>query len=345
MLTENFVNKLREELGTITQYDGEKLITRSEWGTINFKRAHPDIDLVLSVARELSRLPLNYLTADIAKDIIRHIPAVAEQLKYIDRFSIEGGEPASNRDHLCANLHSRVEAFHRTVIPYIPYLAYRRGDIEERIKDLESAISSIKDTCGEAEKWVETKKEAIEETVNAAQEAAASVGVATFTSEFNKEYERLKGASVYWLGAAAIFGVATIAVAIVSFFWPSVSPEPNAWEILRNVVGKATIITVLFTSTVWCGRIYRAFIHQATINIHRALSLKTFRAFVTATDDAYVKDAVLMAATKAVFGNVTTGLVDQTRSGESAVNFVEFGKSSTTKGLVKGTSDQVASLG
>ena len=114
--------------------------------------------------------------------------------------------------------------------------------------------------------------------------------------------------------------------------WPELSPSADGWETLRNTVSKITIIAVLFTGTVWCGRIYRALIHQATINRHRALSLKTFQAFVKATEDPRVQDAVLMAATKAVFGNVPTGLVEQSRSDQDpSVQFVEIGKSAAEK--------------
>lgn len=120
--------------------------------------------------------------------------------------------------------------------------------------------------------------------------------------------------------------------AILFYRWPELSPSADGWETLRNTVSKITIIAVLFTGTVWCGRIYRALIHQATINRHRALSLKTFQAFVKATEDPRVQDAVLMAATKAVFGNVPTGLVEQSRSDQDpSVQFVEIGKSAAEK--------------
>ena len=107
--------------------------------------------------------------------------------------------------------------------------------------------------------------------------------------------------------AAAVFAGATIAAALLFYFWPKVSSEADLWETLRNLASKAAIIAVLFTGTVWCGRIYRALVHQATVNRHRGLSLKTFQAFVESTDDSYVKDAVLMAATRTVLVLMPTG--------------------------------------
>ena len=102
-------------------------------------------------------------------------------------------------------------------------------------------------------------------------------------------------------------------------------------ETLRNVFSKAAVIAVLFTGTVWCGRIYRALIHQAAVNRHRALSLKTFQAFVRATDDPVVRDAVLMAATRTVFGSVPTGLVEHSGGQDAGLNFFEYNRSAGEK--------------
>ena len=283
----------------------------------------------MSIGRDLLELPVEFLTDSAANQIISLIPKVAQRLDRINEFSIEGGgDTGSNRDALCAELHQATEQLQEIAGPAIPYLAFRRGDVTENIARLESTLSDARKSYDDAEKWVTGKKAEVEETVRATREAAASVGVATFTQEFDQEAKVLNKRSVRWLWATGLFGIATVAVAIFSYFWPSVSAEAGVWETLRNAVSKVTVIAVFFTSTVWCGRIYRALTHQATVNRHRALSLKTFRAFVEATEDDYVRDAVLMAATKAVFGTVPTGLVDQKTGGEEpAVSFVEFGKS------------------
>ena len=197
-------------------------------------------------------------------------------------------------------------------------------------------MAKLNQAVGDAGKILESakisfddKNNEIEEIIKATREAAASTGVATFTEEFRDEASTLGVRSKNWLIATAVFAVATIGAAIGFYFWPKVSEDPNSWEILRNVTSKAAIIAVLFTGTIWCGRIYRALIHQATVNKHRALSLKTFQAFVKATDDLYVRDAVLMEATKTVFGSVPTGLVEHDNSQDRGVNFVEFGKRSS----------------
>ena len=313
-------------------YAGKELVSRSEWGTINFKEAKADIESVLFLATELSNLPLQYLTSVAASELSSSIPPVAEHLSQIDNFSLEVGDPNGRRDSIRGELQSAAESFHTQAHPLIPYLVYRRGDIAENIQNLDEAVNAAQEALHNAEQWVSGKKDDVEEIVNATREAAASAGVATFTAEFDGEASELRTRSKNWLWATAVFALSTILAAILLYFWPQVSVQDSGWETLRNVASKAAIIAVLFTGTVWCGRIYRALTHQATVNRHRALSLKTFQAFASSTDDPIVRDAVLVAATKTVFAGAPTGLVNSSRGQDAGINFVELGR--VTKGKV-----------
>ncbi|MCY4611291.1 MAG: hypothetical protein OXC38_06300 [Gammaproteobacteria bacterium] len=327
MATQHLIDSLKGELQSLAAYTDIDLVSRKDkWGSINFEEARADIDLALSVATDLLDLPLQYLTDTTAQQIIDYVPGVVGGLAEIDQFSLEGGDPVSRRDNLSQNLHAQVEALYAVAGSSIPYLAYRRGDATDNITKLNQAVADAGKILEEAKKSADDKNSEIEEIIKAARAAAASTGVATFTEEFRDEASTLGARSKNWLIATAVFAALTIGAAIGSYFWPEVSPKADGWETLRNVASKVAIIAVLFTGTIWCGRIYRALIHQATVNKHRALSLKTFQAFVKAADDPYVRDAVLMAATKTVFGSVPTGLVEYESSQDQGVNFVEFGK-------------------
>ena len=280
------------------------------------------------MAQDLRGLPLQELSNQTAARIEGDIPAVAELFMRIDEFSLStGGDPNATRNEICTELSAAVERLRDTATPSIPYLAYKRGDIAESLAKLDEAIAQSQAAFSDARIWISQEKEKIEQIESAARTAAASAGVGTFTDEFNTEAKSLQERSTIWLIAAGVFAAATIAASFGSYFWPVVSSEAGSWETLRNIASKAAIIAVLFTGTVWCGRIYRALVHQATVNRHRALSLKTFQAFVESTDDSYVKDAVLMAATRTVFESVPTGFVQDGGTQESGVNFVKFGRS------------------
>lgn len=67
--------------------------------------------------------------------------------------------------------------------------------------------------------------------------------------------------------------------------------------------------------------------HQSAVYRHRGLSIRTLQAFVAAVSDVQVKDAVVLEATRAVFGNSATGYINpQGSSGEHDVKILEMAK-------------------
>jgi len=99
-------------------------------------------------------------------------------------------------------------------------------------------------------------------------------------------------------------------------------------QIWQKLTTKLAILLVLITATAWCGKIYKALLHQSTVNRHRALSLQTFQAFSSAASDLQTKDAVLMQTTKAIFGDAGTGFVESGQKGsEGDIKVLEVLKS------------------
>ena len=160
-----------------------------------------------------------------------------------------------------------------------------------------------------------------------AQKVAANSVLTKFTAQFDDEATRLDEHAKVWLGVTGALAVLTILCAVLFNYWPEVAADAGQWEAIRNVANKGAIIAVLFTGTIWCGRIYRALVHQATTNRHRSLSLKTFETFASASKDDRTTDLILMAAARTISGRAPTGLVSDTTDGrEPDVNFVEIGR-------------------
>lgn len=328
MASAELVQQLDEQLEAINEYKDTELISRrDDWGPITFKIATQDIERARSIAGDLSTMPLTDLTDQAAQDIIDRIPDVSSYLQQIDEFTLEGNAE-QNRDNIAVYLKDAVAGLHTAASPWIPYLAYKRGDFSANIRRIEKAVTQATHQLEEAETYAATKRKEVDKIVSLAREASASAGVATFTSEFDSEAKTLAQSSRRWLWAVGVLALLTLASAIGSFFWPALPEDAISWATLRYVVAKVSVIAILFTGTVWCGRIYRALRHQRSINRHRALSLKTFQAFVQATDDPATRDAVLMAATKSIFANVPTGFVEERAANQDAsVSVLEIGKS------------------
>lgn len=89
---------------------------------------------------------------------------------------------------------------------------------------------------------------------------------------------------------------------------------------------KFMFLALLISATFWCGRIYKATLHQAAQYRHRALGIQTIQAFVAAAKDPAVKDGVVLEAARAIYGNTGTGLVDENGAGSSDSRIIEVVK-------------------
>jgi hypothetical protein len=155
---------------------------------------------------------------------------------------------------------------------------------------------------------ISKKENEIGEIIVKAREASAAVGAAVFTQDFKKESENLKKGSRNWLIAAGGLALATLVIA--GLMWYYAEPGLDRGQLFQKLGTKLAILVILITSTIWCGKIYKALMHLSTINGHRALSIQTLQAFVGAVENVQLKDAVVLEASRAIFGNVPTGYID-----------------------------------
>ena len=316
MATLETASALKAQLANITKYSGSNLVDRPDWGHINFEAARTDIELVLSIAGDLENMPVELLTENSAAQIQNAIPNVERALLAIDGFRLTGNVEA-NRDSCVNQLRNAAETLHSSSAMWIPYLAFRRGDVSSNLERLRNAIADAESIRTQAKDTAAEQKAEVDEIVNAARDAAAEAGVATFTHAFDTEANRVRTTSRGWLIATSIGAITTILWAIISYFWPAPPENATAWDLARLMFAKISVVVVLITATVWCGRMYRALKHQQAVNRHRALGLQTFQAFTAATGDDQTKNAVLLAATNSIFDNVPTGLADQNSKGDT----------------------------
>lgn len=337
-INEPTLEKLRQNLVETMQFADKEMASRSAWGAINFSDAQEDLSSTINVAAALKEMPLKDLPDNIGAQISQHLTAVNNVLKEIDGFSIEQADPANIRTNISNKLTDAAEKLYTFTAPWLAFLSYRRGDIEKTIAELEAAVNEARNIGAQAKTATEKLQKEAENILVSMREAAAESGVAVFTEQFATEARDRDKSAIYWLVATAIGAIATFWAAIIFLGWPELSDDPSTWEMSRVITTKIAILALLFSATVWCGRNFRAMKHQYTINKHRALSLQTFQAFVGATSDPRTKDAVLLEATHAVFGNTPTGFAESGKSGDSGIQFVEIGKS-----VAEGTADKATS--
>lgn len=342
MASDEHVAPLTKSIDTALKYKEIELVTREKWGSITFEKARHDLDRVFSIVSYLKVLPLNQLTDQAVTQITQSLDAENNLFGAIDKFTVEQSNPPGTRDQLVNQVHAATDQFYTIATPWVPFLAYQRGDVTQNINELTAAVTQGKAIAADAKAAIEAKQGEMEAIITKAREASASAGAAVFTHDFANESTGQRKTARHWLIATAALAAVTAIVA--GLMWYFVEPAGAPGVLTQKLGTKVAVLVVLFSATVWCGRMYRALMHQATINRHRALSLQTFQAFLAAASDVDTKDAVLLEATHAIFTVGKTGYLDsKSNEVDSGVKILEVTKGSMTGRAVSAVTDAIAS--
>lgn len=333
MATEDQLKKMNSILQSVTANSIDKLISNPNWGSINFQMAKSDLGLLFDLCNHLKTLPVNLLPIPVAEAFNASLDQAKNTIQRLLDFNIESGNPTGLRDEIVGQIKAHTEHLLTTTQGWIPFLAYQKGDIQKNIEDLNQAVRTANSLLEGAKKDIGAKQGEIAGIVTAAREASASAGVGVFTSDFEGHAKTLTDDAGKWFRNTIICAIGTLTAAFLSIFIPIDRDATNA-QIFQYISSKLVVLLVLMTATVWCGRIYKALMHQITVTKHRANALKTFQAFVKATTNDSIRDAVLIETTRSIFANSPSGYLDSAdaNSDASGTKVLEIIKSATTVG-------------
>ena len=308
----------------------DQLVTNLAWGSINFEGARADLERMFAIFSHFKLLPIDLLPEQTLASIHNYArDSVKPLLDRLKQFTIEVGSPTGERTTLINEIQAAADSFYITSQQWIPYLAYQKGDVQRNIDNLTTAVSQATTALDEAKRDIERKKAELDGIISAARDAAASVGVAHFTADFHSEGDKLRDESSLWLKSTVVFAATTVIAAVLMLFVDMPADAKQAY-LVQLFTTKFVVLGVLFAATIWCGRLYKASKHQASMNYHRSNALKTFQAFVKATDDEGTRNAVLLETTRSIFAITPTGYLDVAEpSGEGATKVIEVMKNLT----------------
>ena len=136
-----------------------------------------------------------------------------------------------------------------------------------------------------------------------------SVRFAAFTADFSGQADTHDTTAGNWLLVTAVLTITTVIWAFVFLYGIKLPDDPSTAEAVYYSATKFIVLGLNLAAAFWCGQIYRTHKHLEAVNRHKANSLKTFQAFVEATDDPQIKDAVLLEATRSIFTLAKSGFV------------------------------------
>ena len=331
MASNEAVRELKEVLAKAKTFREKQIVRREEWGSLNFEEIEVEVSGILDLCEDLETMNLELVEPGNLQAAKNTIDAIVETLTQMDQFTLDtGGKDVV--DNICLRFPNEAQQVRSNCISWMGYLAYRRGDVQGKVKEVESAIEKLEEERSrqeeerkeERERWERERTEEIDKILKdgaakdqelerilaAARQAAADIGVGGFTEEFQQEAERAERESKWWLVAAIIGSLTTVGTLVFSQWWASYMIDPGAtlWEAAGIKVG---VVALMVYASSWCARMYKAVRHQSTTNRHRALSLKTFNAFSQAASSEEAREAILLAAGKCIFEGRSTGLTEE----------------------------------
>lgn len=325
MANEQSINALKKQLERINKLEKGQLITKPKWGEVNFEECRLNIERTYGIVRQLGVLPIELLPDTTVEAITQRAEQVAQAFETLEKFSIgTSGNVAGERQGHVNSVRTATDTFFAATAQWLPYLAYQRGDVERNIQNLTDAVGRAETFTTETKEKIGQRAKEIEDIITTAREASAEAGAAVFTKDFERAANGLDADARFWIKVTAATAVLTLLVAGGMWFWTEAGLDQG--QIFQKLSTKLVILAVLLSATIWCGRNYKALKHLATVNRHRALSIQTLQAFSAAASDVQVKDAVLLEATRAVFGNVPTGYISDS-GGDGDLKIIEVARS------------------
>lgn len=304
------LNKLRAQLDLIAAYESPALAQGKGLGDMNFEQCEPVLRQTIDLANEARSLPLDLLPQDTLSQLRKPTENIAKTLKHISEFRLGGQDnPETQRNGLQDRARAGYDAFHLAFMPHLAYLTVKSIQFPEVIKQSRDFLEGAQ-TQGQAilDKLAKRGVEA-ESIVQVIQEAAAKEGVVKFTIRFQEIANEHVTAAKRWLLAAALLGLATVAVAVGFLWWLPEGGELSSPATIQRIVTKIIVISLVYFAAIWASRNYRAHRHLNVVNSHRQNVLTTFQTFVKATgdEDKETKNAVLLEATRCIFSPMATG--------------------------------------
>lgn len=303
--------------------DKRLLISRTEWGSIDFSAASRDIDSIYDIVGLLIDLPIDRLPKSAANQISDSLDRVLTWIDKVNTFNLASGNPSAVRDEIVNNLAVQQQDLYVNTQNWIPFLAYLKGDIPNQLRQITTSVEQAKSSDREFSDYLNTRRGELDGILKATREAAAEAGVGVFTDDFLNDARAREEDAETWLRRAAVGAFGTLIAAVLVFFLPL--PE-NQYALIQFSTTKLVVLAMLIAVTAWCASNFKANKHQATVSRHKAHALRTFQAFVQASDNPVVKDAVLLETTRAIFAHAATGYLKGDVASESPSRVVEIVK-------------------
>lgn len=261
----------------------------------------------------------NYLPQEKKNNIRSYLEHFLRYIEQIQNFNPTQGNPQSERDGIANNIKSNYGQFFEQLFPRL------------KLHILEKEFSSQKtqDLLNQARQDIEViaqQRQQGEEILKAMREVSAVTGVSKFAAVFGDQAElhRKSARNWLWVTIASAVGIGGFLYWIFSQLVQTIQSGVDFQVSLQIFLAKILLLSFFSVVFYQIVKNYNANMHLQTLNRHRENSLKSFQSFVESTDDAKIKDMVLIQATKAIFEAGETGYISTKGEGITSMETIKI---------------------
>ena len=270
------------------------------------------------------------------QQIMEYLRQFYEQAEQINNFEIKGENPSQTYGSILQAIAQFCEGTKEFLRQHIAYLNSKKVDqLENQVETTLAGVEERYNTTisEETEKLLKIGEEAQQQTTEIVkkleqthlkyQNQLTEKPISQYKEIFAEQAEKYRNGSRFWLGMA---GLATAAFG-ATFIFLSIFLKSGGTEwigILQNLFTKGFVLSPIY---VWLNRSIKnhtAQKHLEVVNVHRQNALETFDTFVAAAEgNRETRDAVLLAATKAIFDTNQSGYLSTKTSGSDSTSPVQ----------------------
>jgi len=295
---------LRDTLQRLSEIDVTQLERKGK--DITFEEVQKENEQLIDVCQFLySNLELwERIPNQNRKRVYDLLHRYREILSTILHFNAQTQNPVDEKQNIVREIFDISHELFSILV--MPITIWRLKSTVER-GDLDSTLNEAKQIVEETKKYSEEAVVILERI----KSASGEVGVSAFADVFKRQAEQHEELARNWL--IAVIGFTFLMVGLTGFVFfqaldvsaYSENPYSFAGFLIVRIVAISLSALLFFQSV----KQFNINSHLQALNKHRQNTLQTFQAFVDSSNDAQIRDAVLLQATKSIFDAGDTGYV------------------------------------
>lgn len=281
------------------------------------------------------------------QQVMEYLRQFYEQAEQIDNFEIKGENPSQTYGDRLQTIAQFCDGTKEFLRQHIAYLNSKK--VEQLENQVETTLASVEERYNttineeteklqklgeEAHQKEQERQENFDQIYIQLQNQLTEKPISQYKAIFDEQAKKHGRTAWAWV---AISGL--LAVGFGVLFWEllmdigtlanqenqSSANQENQWfMILANLFAKGFFLSLIFLFLNRTIKNFAAEKHLEVINTHRQNALETFDTFVAAAEgNRETRDAVLLAATKAIFDANQSGYLSAKISGSDSANPVQ----------------------